>query len=315
MDFRRCTEDLWRIYLTGKEDEVRQAWEMVDPQCVIVGTGAHEYYVGRDSFFPALREELLERRDIHFRFQNFWCEQLEASPDAVLVYGGIHIWWERGDGKTGIDMDSRFSILYRRKEGKWRVIHIHQSIPFRAQMEGEYYPKTLLKRVQEAQSKAEELEELAQKDSLTGTYNYRAFARIWESWKRGDSWMFLLDLDNFKKVNDTCGHMMGNRVLNQVANILQSSVRSRDVVCRMGGDEFLLLCGELEGKERAEMLARRILQALRQGALPEAGDNWPTVSMGITDVRENDSMELAVERADRALYRVKRREKGSYSQE
>ena len=61
MDFRKWTEKLWYTYLTGKEEEVRQALEAIDPDCVIVGTGAHEYYIGRDNFLPALRGEMMER--------------------------------------------------------------------------------------------------------------------------------------------------------------------------------------------------------------------------------------------------------------
>lgn len=313
MDFRKWTEKLWYTYLTGKEEEVRQALEAIDPDCVIVGTGAHEYYIGRDNFLPALRGEMMERKDIAFRFRDFWCEELKAGTDSVLVYGGIHIWWESESKDQIIDMDSRFSVLFRKKEGAWKVVHIHQSIPYRDQMEGEYYPKALLKRVQEVQDIADKMTELAQRDSLTGAYNYRAFRRIWESRGRENSWIFLLDLDEFKKINDTLGHMAGNRVLKKIVDILHASVRNHDVVCRMGGDEFLLLCGDLNGQDSAEGLARRILRMIHEGALEDMGDLWPAISMGITEVREGDSMELALERADKALYRVKRTKKGSYS--
>ena len=102
-------------------------------------------------------------------------------------------------------------------------------------------------------------------------------------------------------------------MLKKIVDILHASVRNHDVVCRMGGDEFLLLCGDLNGQDSAEGLARRILRMIHEGALEDMGDLWPTISMGITEVREGDSMELALERADKALYRVKRTKKGSYS--
>lgn len=315
MDFRRWTEELWRTYLTGGEEEVARAFEALDPDCVIIGTGAHEFYVGRQDFLPALQGEVTERENISFQFQNFWCDQREIADDTVLVYGGIHIWWTSKDRQPAvtINMDSRFSIVFRKKAEGWRIVHIHQSIPFRDQMDGEYYPKTLLEQVQEVQNIANEMTELAQRDSLTGAYNYMALDRLWKSWKRENSWIFVLDIDNFKTINDTCGHMAGNRVLQQVSRILQDSVRNHDVVFRMGGDEFLLLCKDLKGEESARGLAQRILNRIREGALEDMGDMWATVSMGFTAVRENESMEKAVDRADQALYQVKRGKKGGYS--
>lgn len=315
MDFCRWVEELWHTYLTGGEEDVVRVFEMLDPDCVIIGTGAHEFYVGREGFLPALRGEVTEREDISFQIRNFWCDQRELSADTVMVYGGIHIWWADEDRQpvVAINMDSRFSMIFRKKGEEWRIFHIHQSIPFRDQMDGEYYPKTLLEQVQEVQNIANEMTELAQRDSLTGAYNYMALNRIWKSWKRENSWIFVLDIDNFKTINDTCGHLAGNRVLQQVSKILEDSVRNYDVVFRMGGDEFLLLCRELRGEEDARELAQRILRRIREGALEDMGDKWATVSIGITAVREDDSMEKAVDRADQALYQVKRGNKGGYS--
>lgn len=315
MDFCRWAEELWHIYLMGDEKDVARVFDVLDPDCVIIGTGAHEFYVGRDDFLPALRGEITERENISFHVQNFWCNQQEIGGDAVLVYGGIHIWWsgENGEPAININMDSRFSMIFQKKGEVWRLIHIHQSIPFRDQMDGEYYPKTLLEQVQEVQNIADEMTELAQRDRLTGVYNYMAFERIWKSWKRENSWIFLLDIDNFKTINDTWGHIAGNRVLQKISQILQDSVRKQDMVFRMGGDEFLLLCNDLKGQDSVGRLARRILERIRRDASEKMDDMWVTVSIGITDIREKDSLEQAVDRADQALYQVKRGNKGGYS--
>ena len=122
-------------------------------------------------------DEVKERENIAFSFKDFWCEEKRLSEDVCLVYGKLYLWWESEDRKVRIDMDSRFSILYRRREDGWKIVHVHQSLPNPEQMEGEYYPKTLTEQVKEVTNLADQMRRLAQKDGLTGVINYRAFNR------------------------------------------------------------------------------------------------------------------------------------------
>ncbi len=311
MDFCKRTEELWKIYFSAEEEDVQKALECIDENCVIIGTGTHEYYLGLEEFLPEMGRELKERSDISFHFKNFWCQQVEIVPDACLVYGGIHIWWESSDREICIDMDSRFSVVYRRMGEQWKIVHIHQSMPNREQMRGEYYPKTLVEQVIEVKKIADKMARLAQKDSLTELINFRTFEKIWGSWREKDSWLYVIDFDDFKLFNDTYGHVAGNQALRNVAGILEASVRSRDVVCRMGGDEFLLLCGNLQSLEMAKSLAQRILHNVAMRGREEE-EPWPAISIGGTAVREEDSLEEAMERADKALYEVKRSTKNGW---
>ena len=305
MDFCKETENLWHIYFSTRPEHKRQIMDILDPQCVIIGTGADEIYHQLSDFVPAMELEFSERLD--FQFKDLWCREKRLGEDSVLTYGGLHIWWESPDNRVVIDMDSRFTILYQRRGESWKVVHIHHSVPNQEQRAGEFYPKTLVTQLREIQDRAVYLKRLADRDGLTGLINYRALKNKWQHWEEPDSWLFLLDLDDFKQVNDTFGHMAGNEVLKKVSAVLERTVGGRDLVCRIGGDEFVLL---LSGVEQVEELARRLLWRAQQVGRGEAC--WTSLSMGGTPVRAGEALEDAIRRADAALYRQKRIGKNGY---
>ena len=311
VDFCKWTEELWRLYFSMDDKSLRKIMEYVDEDCWVIGTGAHEFYGSLREFLADYSADVREHRDVVFRWRNFRCEQKRLSPETCLVYGKIHIFWEGPDHVVTIDMDSRFSVVFCRKDGRWKIVHVHQSIPYRDQMEGEYYPKILSEQVKEAQRRAEEMARLAEMDELTGLINLRTFRQLWNVKEKECPWFFLVDIDNFKEVNDTCGHIAGNRVLKNMADILRASVRAQDVACRMGGDEFILLCSDLSGEREVRGLAERLLRNMSEG---QGGvECWPTISIGITRIREGEEMEKALERADRALYQGKKEGKNTYN--
>ena len=310
MDFCETTKELWHIYFSGEQQDLWAALKWLAPDCVIIGTGAHEFYTKVEDFAQALNEEIAERKDIAFQFKDLWCRQKALGEDACLVYGAVRIWWESDDKSIFIDMDSRFSVVYQRIMGEWKIVLMHQSVPNREQADGEYYPKALSEQLRKAQDAANEFAKLAEQDGLTGLSNYAMFQKRWQDWQDKDSWLFMMDLDDFKSINDTYGHMEGNRVLQEVAAVLSTVTRSEDVVCRMGGDEFLLLCGGLQGEEAAAKLARRILKNVNEGS--ENARHPIRISIGGTAVRYGEPVESAIERADRALYEVKKTTKNRF---
>jgi len=115
----------------------------------------------------------------------------------------------------------------------------------------------------------------------------------------------ILDIDDFKKFNDTGGHALGDEVLRKIGECIHQNLRSYDALGRMGGDEFLLLLPGSTSYEGAA-LCNRILKAIQ--ALPPypAIGSSPTVSMGLTVIDASDSSETLLERADRGLYVAKR---------
>jgi diguanylate cyclase (GGDEF)-like protein len=124
----------------------------------------------------------------------------------------------------------------------------------------------------------------------------------------------MIDIDNFKKINDTYGHMAGDRVLIEVASRLKSVMREYDTVSRIGGDEFVILAVEIETREQVEIMASRLLEFATVPIIDKNSIIHPTISIGIAmypeDGRTPDNL---IKAADTALYISKESGKNSYS--
>jgi diguanylate cyclase (GGDEF)-like protein len=142
---------------------------------------------------------------------------------------------------------------------------------------------------------------MAYLDELTGIPNRRAAREaLPEVIRAGGGSVCLVDLDHFKRVNDTYGHEEGDRILRAAAHILQASLRDEDLVARWGGEEFLLILPEAP-PEGAAVVAERCRAALRT---IEA--NAPvTASFGIAPLTTVDDIDVSLARADDALYDAK----------
>lgn len=164
--------------------------------------------------------------------------------------------------------------------------------------------------IQENREIMTDLERRATQDSLTGLYNH-AYARklIIENFKEfpEDTFvMMVLDMDNFKGVNDTRGHLFGDDVLCELARRLHESVRERDIVARVGGDEFLVC---MHFSCEVEPLVERVYHSL----LGEHDGYDITVSMGVVYERgASADYETMFSRADHALYIMKRTGRGGF---
>jgi diguanylate cyclase (GGDEF)-like protein len=143
-------------------------------------------------------------------------------------------------------------------------------------------------------------------DPLTGIANRRTFDRTCQEWVRSARSRFvlaLMDVDDFKGINDTHGHAAGDQVLVTLAQALLASVRPEDLVARLGGDEFAILASELTLRQAEGRFAKTI------AALATASENeiWaPKVSCGLAEFSAGDTYESLYERADEALYAAKR---------
>lgn len=159
-----------------------------------------------------------------------------------------------------------------------------------------------------------DLERLSRTDSLTGAFNRRHFFAVadteLERFKRYGHpvGMIVLDVDHFKTINDTFGHAIGDQALQGFVESVRAKLRREDVLGRIGGEEFVVLCPEtnIEGTVR---LAERIRLAVQGVSIKtEAGPLSFTVSGGVSAVIANDeTAEAAIARADKALYRAKDR--------
>jgi len=157
----------------------------------------------------------------------------------------------------------------------------------------------------------EELKGLATRDSLTGCLNRRAFLEIFEAellaaQRRGyDLACVMCDIDRFKSINDTHGHTAGDRVIEQVARLLQLAVRENDHICRYGGEEFCVLLPGLTSAEAAVIAERmRLAIEAQQIELPES--SFITASFGVTDLHYGaQTLSELIDQADSAMYQAK----------
>jgi diguanylate cyclase (GGDEF)-like protein len=151
-------------------------------------------------------------------------------------------------------------------------------------------------------------------DPLTGLWNRRYMA---ESLEREVSRalrfghqvsLIIIDIDDFKKINDRQGHLQGDLVLERVADVVEEATRSIDVAARYGGDELAVILVET-GREGATILGERVAERMRETAVPlrDGGSMGVTISVGVATVPDSaDDLESLVDAADRALLRAKR---------
>ncbi|HTN64731.1 MAG TPA: EAL domain-containing protein [Burkholderiaceae bacterium] len=126
--------------------------------------------------------------------------------------------------------------------------------------------------------------------------------------------LMFLDLDNFKEINDTLGHEVGDQLLQQAAQRLRSCVRGSDMVARLGGDEFTLILGELADVGVVERIARKILQTLAEPYLLADEALYVSVSVGITFYPDDAiEPEELIKNADQAMYAAKDRGRNRFN--
>jgi diguanylate cyclase (GGDEF)-like protein len=153
-----------------------------------------------------------------------------------------------------------------------------------------------------------EARQLADLDALTGLHNRRYFhemlAREVARAQRYDRKLALVvfDVDDFKAINDRIGHLAGDTVLAEAAERVREVVRSADIACRVGGDEFAVILPESTLRD-ADQLYRRLERAVSSGPVGQAGRLH--LSAGVTELRPDDNATTLFERADEALYQAK----------
>lgn len=159
-----------------------------------------------------------------------------------------------------------------------------------------------------------EARQLADLDALTGLHNRRYFhetlAREVSRAHRYDRTLALIvfDLDDFKAINDRIGHLAGDAVLAEAAERIRDVVRTADIACRVGGDEFAVILPE-SGLKDADQLYKRLEAAVSSRPVAQAGRLH--LSAGVTELRPDDDSVAFFERADEALYRAKGAGKGT----
>lgn len=171
--------------------------------------------------------------------------------------------------------------------------------------EADLLTRTITLALNDLLKQADQLTHAAMTDSLTGLTNRRTFEAIITQWteKQKSFALIVMDIDRFKSINDTYGHQAGDEVLKHLAQVVTSSVRSNDVCCRYGGEEFVVLLPHTTAPE-ALITAERVRIAFETRENPIGIPL--TVSLGIAHYPSHaKSAEMLFQRADHALYQAK----------
>ena len=177
----------------------------------------------------------------------------------------------------------------------------------------------LVRDVTERKNAEQQIEYQAYHDSLTGLANRRLFqehltlALALAGRRRGTVAVLFLDLDHFKVINDMLGHTMGDALLRLIGRRLKSCVREGDTVARVGGDEFTIVLQDLEKKEDAALVARKVLQSVAEPVSLNGHRLYVTTSVGITFFPDDgEDAETLLKNADNAVYLAKAEGRNTY---
>jgi len=241
----------------------------------------------------------------HFHIGNLYHPPEAAKEVKRLMYSPEH-------GKFGQIQNHETHLLS--KQG--RVIPIRISATVLSDNEEEIGSVGFFHDLSETIALQDSLKKLSITDSLTGLYNQRHFHSLLgteiERARRYQHYLSLvcIDMDNFKSVNDSLGHLEGDNLLRFVGDTLRSLLRESDAAFRYGGDEFMLLLPETDAEEASYFGDRliEVFESQKSGILTEYNKTHLPVglSIGISQINADDDANLVIKRADLAMYQAKK---------
>ncbi|MGM0368506.1 MAG: diguanylate cyclase domain-containing protein [Actinomycetota bacterium] len=209
-----------------------------------------------------------------------------------------------------------FETEHVTKSGKKIPVELNSKV---IDYEGQKAILSVARDITERKQAEKKIEELVYYDPLTGLPNRRLlddrFKMALASAERNSNIIAvtMMDLDDFKDVNDSLGHNVGDKLLKEAANRLEKILRKTDTVARLGGDEFILLIPSVKNRKAVEAVAKKILSSFRKPFKLNGQHINSTISIGIA-VYPNDgkTKEELTKKADAAMYRIKGKGKNSY---
>lgn len=242
------------------------------------------------------------------------CRELRSKPENRSIYVILVTVQESADKlveafEAGADdyLNKPITpkIFFARLRAAQRLVQLQEELAFDREQ--------LVRFSAELSAANERLQGQALSDALTGLPNRRfAMERLEQEWalsKRGDRALscLMVDVDHFKFVNDRFGHQVGDEALKLVADTLRGAARTQDVVCRYGGEEFLVICPDTDAQAAVQCAERLRINIAAQGLrLQDGGEHKMTVSIGVAQKSETiATLEALLIRADNNLYAAK----------
>lgn len=222
--------------------------------------------------------------------------------------------WLEELGRSGTLLD--FESLWQDKQGNPRHVSLSAEI---LKLDDEPHILAFIQDITERKENERRIEFLAHHDPLTGLPNRVLFrerfslATAMAERKGGRIALLFVDLDHFKTINDTLGHPVGDRLLQDVAKRLRDCVRDTDTISRLGGDEFLIALTDVVDPDDAGRVAAKIVEALAQPFDIEAHELAATLSLGIALWPDDGTdFDILLQRADTAMYQAKGAGRNTY---
>lgn len=213
-DFKLLTRQLLETYLGSDTLSDVAIQDFLDSNASIIGTGKQEFFKNIEHFLNSFKFDVEKRKNIHFEFKDLEIEENIVDDQCVFVYGSVQIYGLYDKEVTIIHLDSRFTIVYGFRDGKWKVLHIHHSIPDKEQLEDEEFPITLSKQVQQARHEVE---------ALSAGYSYICLMNL----ETGD--VELIKGNTIPGLNGRYTQMDHNILLEQVNRLITEPFRESSV--------------------------------------------------------------------------------------
>ena len=213
-DFKLLTRQLLETYLGSDTLSKVEIQDFLDSNASVIGTGKQEFFKNIEHFLNSFKFDVEKRKNIHFEFKDLEIEENIVDDQCVFVYGSVQIYGLYDKEVTIIHLDSRFTIIYGVRDGKWKVLHIHHSIPDKEQLEDEEFPITLGKQVQQARHEVE---------ALSAGYSYICLINL----ETGD--VELIKGNNIPGLNGRYTQIDHNILLEQVNRLITEPFRQSSV--------------------------------------------------------------------------------------
>ena len=213
-DFKLLTRQLLETYLGSDTLSDVAIQDFLDSNVSIIGTGKQEFFKNIEHFLNSFKFDVEKRKNIHFEFKDLEIEENIVDDQCVFVYGSVQIYGLYDKEVPIMHLDSRFTIVYGIRDGKWKVLHIHHSIPDKEQLEDEEFPITLGKQVQQARHEVE---------ALSAGYSYICLINL----ETGD--VELIKGNNIPGLNGRYTQMDHNILLEQVNRLITEPFRQSSV--------------------------------------------------------------------------------------
>lgn len=303
----------YAVYHFQEEEKLMKAVK-VDKRHLTSHVHVHQSFLEDvTALYSGISQNTLDRADTLLQFLIHWLayhilgQDQDMGRQIKAIQSGMdpHEAYEKLEQQR----DSATAPLTAALNGLFEIVSVRNR---ELKQLNESLEEKVAERTRELSEANQQLETLSLTDVLTGLPNRRhameRLSSLWHEALQNDSPLacMMIDADHFKEVNDTYGHDAGDEVLVALAKSLLHAMRNDDVVCRLGGDEFLIICPntDREGGLHAAELTRKTVSELR---VPTGGEPWHgSISVGVAArLRDMKSFEELIKSADKGVYAAK----------